>query len=78
MLGSNILKFLTPLLEDKVEMMKNNLKWKLSVGSGKSTKFGCKWTFIHLVVCLTTGPKPLPKQAVSEHMQFIKDTQTDR
>jgi hypothetical protein len=26
MLGSNILKFLTPLLEDKVEMMKNNLK----------------------------------------------------
>jgi hypothetical protein len=22
------------------------------------------WTFIHLVVCLTTGPKPLPKRAL--------------
>jgi hypothetical protein len=26
MLGRNILKFLTPLLEDKVEMMTNHLK----------------------------------------------------
>ena len=24
----------------------NHLKWKLSVGSGKSTKFGCMWKYV--------------------------------
>jgi hypothetical protein len=26
--------------------------------------FGMNYSFIHLVVCLTTGPKPLPKRAL--------------
>ena len=33
------------LLEDKVEIMTNHLTGKLSVGSDKSTKFGCKGTY---------------------------------
>ena len=37
MLENNILKFLMPLLEDKEEMMTHHLKWKLLVGSDKST-----------------------------------------
>jgi hypothetical protein len=45
MLGNNILKFLMLLSEDKVEMMTNHLKWKISVGSDQSTKSGCKGTY---------------------------------
>jgi hypothetical protein len=44
-LGNSILKFLRPVLEDKVEKVTNNLKLKLSVGTDKSTKFGCMGTY---------------------------------
>jgi len=30
---------------------------------GLKTEVGCVYTFIHLLVCLTTGPKPIPKPA---------------
>jgi hypothetical protein len=40
-----MLKFLTPLLEDKLELMTNHLKLKPLVGSDKSTKFVCQATY---------------------------------